>query len=147
MKQRRSLESHLNYLDTLLLVFGDPLWFLLEPLELLLTFEGLAVEEVRATVLDSLTLVREVDSVEDFLTVVFLVVLVVVLALDDFLVVTALDEDFPVSVVLCFVLVDLVLSSFTSTGRASLAADFLVSVGLLVSTGFLASADFLVSVE
>ena len=58
MKQRRSLESHLNYLDTLLLVLGDPLWFPLEPLlELMLL---LAVgDEARAGDPDPLILVPE----------------------------------------------------------------------------------------
>jgi len=135
MKQRRSLESHLNYLDTLLLVYGDPLWFLLEPLELLLAFEGRAEEE-GAAAFGSLTLVREVELSFVFLVVVELVVvfLVVVLVLVDFLVVTAFDGVFSVSVVLYdlvlvdFLLVDSSLSFFTSTGRTSLTAVFLVSV-------------------
>ena len=70
MKQRRSLESHLNYLDMLLLVVGDPLWFLLEPLELLLLFaELLALDWL----LDLVAVLIVVDLLlDDFLLVVTL---------------------------------------------------------------------------
>ena len=48
MKQRRSLETHLNCFDTHLLVLGEPTWFPLEPLQPLPPLDGRAGDDRRA---------------------------------------------------------------------------------------------------